>query len=56
MNMFWRGLTLDSKIFFAMAMESLITIMSWILSISMAGISLVQIAISSAFRDVMFIE
>ena len=29
MNMFWRGLVLDSKTFFAVAMESVITMMLW---------------------------
>ena len=56
MIMFWRRLTLDSRIFLAAVMELVITVMSWILSIFMAGISLVQIVIISASRGVTFIE
>ena len=56
MIMFWRRLTLDFRIFLAAAMELVITVMSWILSIFMAGISPVQIAIISASRGVTFIE
>ena len=56
MIMFWRRLTLDSRIFLAAAMELVITVMSWISSIFMAGISPVQIAIISASRGVTFIE
>jgi len=48
-NMFWRGLTLDSRIFLAAVIKSVIMVMSWILSIFIAGMSLVQIAMSSAF-------
>ena len=56
MTMFWRGWTLDSKIFLPAVMESVMTIMSWIFSISMAGMSPVWIAMSSALRAVMFME
>ena len=55
-TMFWRGSTLDSRIFFPVMMELVMTIMSWILSISMAEMSPVQIAMSSVLRDVIFIE
>ena len=37
MNMFWRGSVLDSKTFFAAAMESVITMMLWMFFSSMAG-------------------
>ena len=56
MTMFWRGLTLDSKIFLPAAIESVMTIMLWTFSISIAGMSLVQIAMSLASRAVMFME
>ena len=56
MTMFWRELTLDSKIFLPAAMESVMMIMLWTFSISMAGMSLVQIVMSSASRAVMFME
>ena len=56
MTMFWRGLTLDSRIFLPATIESVMTIMLWIFSISMAGISLVWIAMSSASRAVTFME
>jgi len=56
MTMFWRGLTLDSRIFLHAVMESVMTIMSWVFPISMAGMSPVWIAMSSASRDVTFME
>ena len=56
MNMFWRGSTLDSRIFPVMVIKSVMTVMSWMSSISIAGMSLVQIAISSVSREVMFIK
>ena len=56
MNMFWRGSTLDSKIFLAAAMESVMTVMLWMSSISIVGTSPVRIAMSSASRGVIFIE
>ena len=55
-TMFWRGLTLDSKIFLSAAMESVMTIILWTFTISMAGISPVQIAMSLASRAMMFME
>ena len=56
MNMFWRGSVLDLKIFFAAAIESVMTIMSWTFFFSIAGIKPKQIAMSSASIDVTFIE
>ena len=55
-KIFWRGLTLDSRIFFAVTMESVMTLMSWMLSFSMAGINPVWMAMSSASTDVTFKE
>ena len=54
MNMFWRGSTLNSRIFFAAAMESVMTVMLWTLSISIAGMRPARMAISSASIDVTF--
>jgi len=45
---------LDSRIFFATAMKSVMTIISWTLSISIAGVRPVQMAMSSASIDMMF--
>ena len=56
MNMFWRGSTLDSRIFLAAVMESVMTVMSWMLSISIAGMRPVRMAMSSASIDVTFKE
>jgi len=56
MTMFWRELTLDCRIFLPTTMESVMTVMSWIFSIFIARMSLVQIAISLASRAVMFME
>ena len=47
---------MDSRIFLAAAMESVITVMSWMLSISIAGMRPVRIAMSSALIDVTFME
>ena len=47
---------MDSRIFFAAVIESVITVMSWMSSISMAGMRPVQIAISLALRGVTLIE
>jgi len=47
---------IDSRIFLAAVMESVITMMSWILSIFIARMSPVQIVMSLASRDVMFME
>ena len=47
---------MDSRIFFATAMESVMTVMSWMLSISIAEVRPVRIAMSSALIDVMFNE
>ena len=47
---------MDSRIFFAAAMELVITIMSWTLSISIAGVRPVRMAMSSALIDVTFKE
>ena len=55
-NMFWRGLTLDSRIFLAAVIESVITVMSWMLSISIAEIRPVRMVMSSASIDVTFKE
>ena len=55
-NMFWRGSTLDSRIFLAAAIESVMTVILWMLSISIAGMRLVWIAMSSASRGVIFME
>ena len=55
-NMFRRGLTLNSRIFLTAAMESVMTVISWMLSISITGIRPVQIAMSFASIDVTFIE
>ena len=55
-NMFWRGSVLDSKIFFAAAIESVMTMMLWTFSSSIAGIRPKRIAISLVSIDVMFIE
>ena len=38
-TIFWRGSTLDSRIFLPAAMESVMTIMSWVSSISIAEMS-----------------
>ena len=54
--MFCRGLTLDLRIFLAAEMKSVITIMSWMLSLSMASIRPVQMAISSASMGDTFME
>jgi len=56
MNMFWRGLTLDSRIFLTAVIESVITVILWILFVSMAGMSSVQIAMSSASRNMTLME
>ena len=56
MTMFWRELTLDSKIFLPAVIKSVMTIMLWTFSIFMARISPVQIAMSLASRAVMFME
>ena len=56
MNMFWRGSTLDSRIFLAAVMESVMTVISWMLSISIAGMRLVRMAMGSASIDVTFKE
>ena len=56
MNMFCRGSILDSKIFLAATMESVIRIMLWKFSFSMAGIRPSQMAMSSASTDITFIE
>ena len=55
-NMFRRGLTLNSRIFLTAAMESVMTVISWMLSISITGIRPVQIAMSFASIDVTFME
>ena len=47
---------MDSRIFLAAVIESVMTIMSWMLSISMAGMRLVRMAMSSASIDVTFKE
>ena len=47
---------MDSKNFFAAAMESVITIMLWMLFSSMAGIRPKHMAMSSASIEVTFIE
>ena len=47
---------MDSRIFFAAAMESVMTIMLWTLSISIAGMRPVRMAMSSASIDVTFNE
>ena len=55
-NMFRRRLTLNSRIFLTAAMESVMTVISWMLSISITGIRPVQIAMSFASIDVTFME
>ena len=55
-TMFWRESTLDSRIFLPATIELVMMIMSWILSICIAGISLVRIAMSLALRAVTFME
>ena len=47
---------MDSRIFLAAVMESVMTVMSWMLSISIAGMRPVQMAMSSASIDVTFKE
>ena len=47
---------MDSKTFFAAAIESVITMMLWTFSSSMAGIRPKHIAMSSASIEVTFIE
>ena len=47
---------MDSRIFFAAAMESVMTVMSWTPSISMAGMRPVQMAMSLASIGVTFNE
>ena len=54
--MFWRGSVLDLKTFFAVAIESVMTMMLWIFSSSMVGIRPKYIAMSSASIEVTFIE
>jgi len=56
MKMFCRGSTLDSRIFLAAEMEFVMTMMLWILSLSMAGIRLVWMVISSALMGDTFME
>ena len=56
MNMFWRGSVLDSKTFFAAAIELVMTMMLWTFSSSMVGIRPKHIAMSSASIEVTFIE
>ena len=55
-NMFYRGLILDSKIFLAAIMESVMRIMSWTFSFSMASIRPSRMAMSLASTDITFIE
>ena len=45
---------MDFRIFLAVAMESVMTVILWMLSISIAGIRPVQMAMSSASIGVMF--
>ena len=45
---------MDFRIFLAVAMESVITVMLWMLFISIAGMRPVRMAISSASIGVMF--
>ena len=47
---------MDSKTFFVAAIESVITMMLWTFSSSMAGIRPKRIAMSSASIEVMFIK
>ena len=47
---------MDSRIFFAAVMESVMTIMSWTLSISITEVRPVRMAMSSASIDVTFKE
>ena len=47
---------MDSRIFLAAAMESVMTVMSWMLSISTTGMRPVQMAMSSALIDMTFME
>ena len=47
---------MDSRIFFAAAMESVMTVISWMLSIAIAGMRPVRIAMSSTSIDVTFME
>ena len=47
---------MDSRIFLAAAMESVMTVMSWMLSISIARMRPVRMAMSSALMDVTFKE
>jgi len=53
--MFWKELTCDSRIFFAAMIESVMTVISWVSFISIAGVRPICIAMSSASTDVMFI-
>ena len=52
MTKFWRESTLDLRTLLAAAMELVMTVILWILSISMAGIKPMWIAISLASIDV----
>ena len=45
---------MDSRIFFAAVMESVMTVMSWTLSISITEVRPVRMAMSSASIDVTF--
>ena len=47
---------MDSRIFLAVVMESVITMILWMLSLSMVGIRPVQMVMSSASIDITFIE
>jgi len=55
-NMFWRGSVLDSKNFFAAAMELVMMMMLWTFSSFMVGIRPKHMAMSSASIEVTFIE
>jgi len=53
--MFWKGLTCDSRILVAVAMESVMVITSWILSLSIAGMKPMCMVMSLASIEVTFI-
>jgi len=54
--MLWSESTLDSRIFLAVEIESVIIIMSWISLISMVEMRPMQIAMSSALIDMTLID